>query len=115
MGSEEFDMGRSDIFSIRRTAPASASIDAYGFYFIIIIKVLSITIHGSHRVDTWINHLKIQLFKIALCINMSSIRQTANRIGYRYHVLPSPNGCTQYQCPGVAPPAGDRTTYGSSG
>jgi hypothetical protein len=78
MGSEDFDMGRSDIFLIRGTTPASASIDAYVFYFIIIIKVSSITIDGSHRVDTWINHLKIQLFKTALCINMSSVHQTAN-------------------------------------
>jgi hypothetical protein len=73
------------------------------------------TIHGSYRVVIWINHLKIQLFIAALCINMLSDNQTANQIDCRYPALPSQNGCTQYPCPGAAPPARDRTTYESSG
>jgi hypothetical protein len=90
-----------------------ASIDAYDFLYWNYLKCQSIIVHGSYRVDIWISHLKIQ--QIAICINMSSGNQTANRIGCRYPVLPLPNGCTQYPWPGATLSAGDRTTYGFSG
>jgi hypothetical protein len=75
----------------------------------------SITDHGSHKVSTWTSHLKrpnkVQRKKIMKL----SVSRYASSTGRRNPVLPFPDGCTQYTCLGVAPPAADMTTYESNG
>jgi hypothetical protein len=69
--------------------------------------ISSITIHGSHKVATWMSQQK--MIQVWWYINGWLYYATISRTGWINPELPSPNGCTQNPPPPAAPLVGDKT------
>jgi hypothetical protein len=74
------------------------------FITLLKLSLTLIAIHGSHKVDTRINHLKIKNKKQRHYIMARYIYQAASRTGCINPEQPFLNGCIQNSCPGGAPP-----------